>query len=121
MQPGKIQQGQRIAEPVSLLDVAPTILAQVEIGRPKEFTGLNMLKPLPDDRPIYLQRRKYKSEYVRGQGVPGELAGIVASPTKLVLGPEASVLEVYDLDADAAEADNIAKQEPEQTERLLRC
>lgn len=88
----------RVAEPVSLLDVAPTIAALAG-GRLEAVDGIDLLdaEPPPRDIPI-----EYLAEGVRAPQVT-----IVRGPRKLVRSYGEADL-VYDLDDDPAERLGIA-------------
>ena len=102
----------RIDEPVSLLDVFPTLLELTGTPLPPGIDGRSLVPhlvdepaPPPFDRgPISL----YESDQV----------GLVAWPYKLLLRPTDNLAEVYDLSRDFGERHDLAGEHPKLVSRL---
>jgi arylsulfatase A-like enzyme len=115
--PGRIGAGRRLREPVALIDIAPTVLSLV--GAPRdglaaEGTDLSgaLLRgdSLVADRPLYYQRRLYRTPTHRGADTREPMFAIRRGPWKLVAtGPE---VELFDLESDPGETRSLHHQEP---------
>lgn len=107
--PGNPRAGERIPHPVSLLDVAPTILESAglpeELGG-KQLPGRSLLQPLASSTPA----RRVASEtfYPRIHFGWSELRSLTGPRFHLVEGPRA---ELYDLDADPGETRNVVSEQ----------
>lgn len=98
--PGGRRAGQRIAAPVALTDVAPTILDAV--GLPAaDLPGRALLgaDPVPAGRPIYSET--YFTRYQYGWS---ELRSVIRNDDHYIRAPRP---ELYDLARDPAERDNL--------------
>jgi arylsulfatase A-like enzyme len=135
--PGEVPAGLVLAEPVSLLDVLPT-LAELLGSRGGAFEGRSFAAALrrggglDPARPLFLYRRDFGPRALAPAlfsvgGAPAEAAPIaVAGPHyalregrfKYVLAPEEAPPALYDLEADPGERANAAPQHPEQAARL---
>ena len=104
--PGRITPGQVYDEPVSTLDILPTVAAAcgVPVSEAKPLDGVNLLP--------YLTKEKV--------GVPHEalfwkLAGYSAvrvGKWKLYMEPKKGILKLFDLEADPREKDDRSAAEP---------
>ena len=99
----------RVAEPVMLADIMPTVLDMAQVPPPNEMRGIS-LKPMlhggtPDRRDLYF-------ECLTGAITYGwaELHGIRFGRWKLIDSPEP---ELFDLQEDPEELNNLAGFEPE--------
>jgi hypothetical protein len=103
---------------VSLIDVAPTILAVSGIAPPKEFRGANLI-PLatgagPGPRPDFV----YSEMDIDGRSLEAVRQGdskLIRDRGRLDGG---GVLELYDLARDPTERRNLARQAPREVARL---
>jgi tetratricopeptide (TPR) repeat protein len=99
-----VPRGQR-DDPVSLVDVAPTVLARAGVAAPAGTDGHDPLAGPPSaEREVYGE-----SEYPRLAGW-APLSMLVNARWKLL---EASTPELYDLARDASEANNAAPERPD--------
>jgi arylsulfatase A-like enzyme len=138
---GHFEAGTRVIEPVSLIDVLPTVLAAVGEAVPENVDGQGLFGAHRTlDRPIVLQRRSYASNRDQGHDVQGDLMGVVQWPQKFLAvsggpaeleAPDSGRLddtegrhsdgrELYDLSVDPREKDNIAADRPRRVHTLVR-
>jgi arylsulfatase A-like enzyme len=138
---GRIPRGSRIGAPVSLMDVAPTVLDAGGIGyREEEIQGRSLFRVLTGhqepnpERPIHLFRRQYPygTLYAGWNGlqpdgqpyppvpVAGEEYGLREGPWKYIIGPQERKRELFDLDADPRELTNLADEHPERVQAMHR-
>lgn len=105
---GHAPAGQVIAEPVSLIDVAPTILEAARVAQaPASFEGRSLLGTLDPDRAIFMQRRTYQGKELENTDVRGEMTALVRGGAKYILAPEENRREFYQLPSDPHEAHNL--------------
>ncbi|MEZ5332679.1 MAG: sulfatase [Thermoanaerobaculia bacterium] len=98
----------RTSAPVTLLDVAPTILEALGVGLGSELPGSSLLAEPPTGRTLVAERTLYGDE---------EKAAI-RWPWKLLWTPESGTLALFDLDADPGELRDRLPEEPAIAERL---
>jgi arylsulfatase A-like enzyme len=108
------QTGRRIRTPISLVDLAPTMLDAFGLPRPPSFQGRSLLpllrgEPLPEE-PLYaetgLRARQNQLLAIR----EGALKLILEVPGGRETAPPVLAEEAYDLAADPAERTNRAGQ-----------
>ena len=91
--PSTIKSATRVTEPVSSVDLAPTLLAllgfEIEAAG---FDGLNVLGGVPDDRKVYFSGWMRQSP-----------AGFVQANRKFIYSPTNKMVSIYDLSADPFE------------------
>ncbi len=99
-----------VDRPVSLADIAPTVLDLLGIEPPSAMDGISLLKSPPADRLIY-------SESLAGRLQHGwnDMRAAVVGDRKLILGPES---ELYDVLDDLSETHDLHTIEPETVEHL---
>ncbi|MBI5503457.1 MAG: sulfatase [Deltaproteobacteria bacterium] len=105
---GRVDAGKVVTEPVSLIDVAPTILEAARVTQaPPSFEGLSLLGKLDPDRAIFMQRRAYQGKELQDTDVRGEMTALVRGGAKYILAPEENRREFYQLPSDPHEAHNL--------------
>lgn len=111
------------SQPVTLLDVAPTLAGLAGLERAPSFLGRELTGALPEDHAVFLQRRDYRSRRVRGREVRGPLTAVVAQGHKYlatVSGEQSSTAELYHLADDPGELDDLSASRPGLSLRLAR-
>lgn len=106
----------RIDAPVSLIDVAPTVLALLGHAPLPGMHGRSLLPWLLDD-----DSPGPASERARSVPIPlneTEQHGVIDWPYKLMMRPGDNLVELYDLVADFAEAHDLSADRPELVQRL---
>jgi arylsulfatase A-like enzyme len=110
--PSKLPKGTVCDEPVISLDALPTICAAVGVGLPNNrvYDGKNMLPTLRGRTKGPLHKNLFWDDGVKQWAVR-------EGKWKLLYNREGS-LELYDLEADISEKNNLVKQRPEIAKRL---
>lgn len=123
--PGRLAAGRVEREPVALLDLAPTLLDVAEIAPSTAHQGRSLAPSLLSEdieiaaRPVFLYRRHYAGgEVAPGIEAKGEKFAIRAGRWKLIDGPAEASLELFDLDADPGETEDVASAHPDVVARL---
>lgn len=111
--PGARRGDTRVAEPVQLVDVFPTVVELLGLESPAELGGRSLLGRLPETRPIYAE-----TYYPRVHFGWSELTGIIEYPYHLIRGPDP---ELYDLAEDPGETENILRRERRIAARLRKA
>ena len=104
----------RVAEPVSLVDIMPTVLDYVGIDSELEFRGISLRGSVEGDDPgrrdIYFESLAGSLNYGWG-----ELRGVRYGDWKLI---DSNKPELFDLASDPGETTNLAELETQQVEDL---
>jgi len=110
--PGKLPKGAVCDEPVISLDIVPTICAAVGVKLPDDrvYDGKNMLPVLRAQTKKPLHKILFWDDGVKQWAVR-------EGRWKLLFNREGS-LELYDLQTDIGEKNNLAKQNPQIVKRL---
>lgn len=110
---GRIPGGKTLADPVSALDMFPTILSATGIDVPKDrkLDGLNLMP--------YVQGKSAKlpARTLHWRTFGGKFFAVREGRWKLFQA-EGKPPELYDLDTDAPESNNLAAREPKIVARL---
>lgn len=117
--PGEIPAGRRIATPVALADVAPTILALAGLPLPANMDGRSLAEAVrggaePAARPIFAMRRLVSETAGLGTGVK---LSVREGTWKYIWNGDRPQ-ELYDLAADPNERQNVIAQQPEIAARM---
>ena len=97
-----------VDEPVTLRDVMPTVLDQLDIAVPETVSG--HVVPSETPRPVCLEAWQLRSRF----GIAPQL-GVVEGEYKLIDIPQP---ELYNVVADPAEEKNLAEAEPARVEEM---
>ena len=103
--------GVHIDRPVSLVDVMPTVLTLLGIEGPAGMDGLDLTQPPAGTRPLFVEAFQGLADY--GWAA---LLGVQEGTTKYIHGPD---VELYDLDEDPFERDDLAPAQPQRTAEML--
>lgn len=102
----------RSDEPASNLDLLPTLAWLTGLPAPQGVSGRNLFEEGPAERPLpTVKSVKYKGERELG-------AALHEGPWKLIVECSAGRRELYDLERDPSEHDDLAEQEPERARAL---
>ena len=107
--------GMRISERVQQVDFMPTMLSFYDLAQPETVSGRSLFPLLEGES--FGERAMYtESEYCSLNYGWAPLASIVRGKWKLI---DAPTIELYDLEADPGELNNLATERPEAVESLL--
>ncbi|HYC00017.1 MAG TPA: sulfatase [Candidatus Limnocylindrales bacterium] len=107
---GHLPAGRVVETPVSLVDVAPSILSAIGAAPLAISEGDDMFGDLDEGRLIFLQRRAYKNNEVRGKVVRGEMTAVVQRDSKYITAPDEKRRELYDLRDDPKEVRDLLRK-----------
>ena len=123
--PGVLAPGARIAAPVGLVDLAPTLLDLLGVANGSAgFAGESVARALRGEaelgpeRPILLVRRHYEPGIIDGVRVNGVQLAVRQGRWKYIEGAAFRVRELYDLERDPGERVNRFREEPGVARRL---
>ena len=108
----------RVEGPISLVDVAPTYLDLMDISVPQDFEGQSLVAtmlgkaPVPD-RPIFSELLPYTNWKEHHKS-------LIYGDKKLIKVFTAGTSELYDIEQDPAEQQNIASEDKESYQKLDR-
>jgi len=106
----------RINTPVSVLDIAPTLLDLLNIPQPAAFRGISVAGVLGP--PVILPNRPLYAEHLANTNWNKTMRTLIAPPYKLHSWPEESRYELYNLDEDPGESTNLVTSHPDVAARL---
>jgi arylsulfatase A-like enzyme len=113
-----------VAQPVSLVSLAATLFDAAGLEVPSDLDGPSLL-PLVAGRRLAPQTPFFDVDFVPlARGIQVKRArkrGLVAGPLKVIRDELADSLELYDLDADPGEVQNLAGERPNLATRLDRA
>ncbi len=113
--------GERLQGPASLVDLMPTILGRLRVPVPEGLEGVDLApfwmtgEGVPRDRRIFGEADMWFSQK-RGN----QRRSIRMGRYKLTWDKDTDARELFDLEADPGELENIVEREPELVERLWR-
>jgi choline-sulfatase len=94
-----------IEQPVTLVDLMPTVLALLDLPTPEGVDGVPLLPHLVDDAPPELTA--WDRTIVLNES---EQRGVVAWPYKLLIRPADNLIELYDLSQDPGERHDLSRR-----------
>lgn len=108
--PGNINDHTVIERNVSIMDISPTILSQLEIPVPEDMEGDNLFNPKIDERVLYFEAYKGAVHHDRGQKfhlkVEPVRYGLLKDSMKLIYD---NGFESYNIQKDWFESKNVYK------------
>jgi arylsulfatase A-like enzyme len=112
--PAVLPQGRRIVQPVSILDVLPTLAQLVGLDVPQDRSGVSLAPSLagraePPERTLFALRLK--------EGGTRQLWAAQRGNWKLILSGTGA--QLYDHSIDPLERKDVSREHPETVERLL--
>ncbi|MBY0274263.1 sulfatase [Candidatus Binatia bacterium] len=114
---GKVEPGRRVAEPVHLVDVLPTVVAAAGIAPPAGTSGVDLVAALTGraelsaERLIYLTRPYFGERARKYHGGTGWGFGLRRGSWKLIEAQSEGRRNLYDLARDPEEQENRAGEE----------
>ncbi|MBM3985385.1 MAG: hypothetical protein FJ296_06820, partial [Planctomycetes bacterium] len=120
--PGRVPAGQRVAAPVRLLDLPPTLADLVDAEPLPSWQG-HSLVPLmrgtapPGDEPALSM--KFSLDRKLGGALGDHETALYAEGCKLIIHHDHQKASLFDLQADPGERHDLADERPEQLARLL--
>jgi arylsulfatase A-like enzyme len=120
--------GPRVVDaPVQLVDLMPTVLELAGCATPplpapaRSLAGVLRGRVAADrEREVFLQRRRYDEPLITGQVVRGNKYALRAGRWKYIEAREEGTYELYDLDRDAGEMQNLFGAPPMEAAALPR-
>lgn len=105
----------RVATPVSLLDIAPTLIELAGADEVPEYRGVSLVPWLvgedPPHPPVFFEKHR---------AIDDPEKGMIMWPYKIIVVSPLSHIRIFDLSKDPGEKTNIAKTMPEaQRDRLI--
>ncbi|MCD6515994.1 MAG: sulfatase [Candidatus Aminicenantes bacterium] len=101
------KKGIRISEPVSLLDIAPTIMDTMGFNGLPHFKGKSMNSPR-EEREHFIFQETYKPQAIRNK------FALLHYPFHLIYTPVSGKYELYDLESDPWERNNVYDEKSEE-------
>jgi arylsulfatase A-like enzyme len=102
----------RVAEPVGVWDIAPTVLAYLGLPAIPGAEGRDVLRARPEPRPIFAETPLNLVE------VSFFSYAVTAGNWRYIYDVRGNTVELYDLDADAGELHNLVDLEPAKAAEL---
>lgn len=125
--PAKLPVGKKIAEPVQLADLMPTVLELAGLAMPQMerkpdgqsvAAALRGNTKLDSRRAVLLQRRSYARGWERGVAMKGEKHAVRVGSWKYIEAKDENTFELYDLASDPGEKRNVFADKPEERASL---
>jgi arylsulfatase A-like enzyme len=110
--------GRRVAEPVSLVDVVPTVLAQLRVPAPSGLDGRDLAPLWRGEAAPELHERVLLGEADHSREAPNLTASARHGHLKLVVDRASGQVRLFDLSDDPGESRDASAQHPEEVARL---
>lgn len=110
-----ILSGKRVTQQVRSIDLAPTVLDYLGMEIPIEMQGLSLVPLLTEEQRLRTHVSYMETFYPKTQMRWSELKGIRTDRWKFILAPNP---ELYDLEADPSESENVLQRFPAEADRL---
>ena len=125
--PKQIPSRQEISGPVELTDLAPTLLDLIGMdvsegayhGR-SLAAALRGQSDLDEQRPVFLHRRPFQGDFRGSYWAEGEVFGVREGQWKYLEGKEEKLRQLFDLDQDPKEKENLIEEFPDIAKKLAR-
>ena len=117
-----VDAGVRVEEPVSLIDVFPTLLALTGLSAPAGIDGRDLGPLARGEAPSesrFLFAEADHNNVVNGEKVQDLLRMVRSGDWKLQLDTVSGAVELYDLASDPGETRDLSESEPDRTALLL--
>ncbi len=123
-----IPEGKKIQQPVRILDIAPTILAYLDIEKGEGMEGRNLMPMIEEEHPTESFHIYFETNSVAVVNLP-ILKNLLADPSPVAVGLRVDNIkityqfkknkwELYDLDEDPKELNNLFATEEHQSQIL---
>ncbi|MDB4433389.1 sulfatase-like hydrolase/transferase [bacterium] len=123
--PGRIEVGRALKAPIELTDLMPTILGLMEVhcdggrfqgvSRAAALRGEALIDP---ENTVFLQRRPFPPSRIAGFSVAGDAFGARVGRWKYIEASEEGARELFDLESDPGETENLYADFPTRAEEL---
>lgn len=113
--------GQRVDAPVQTVDLYPSILSLLDAEVPAELQGEDLFAAIEGEedleRPVFSEARVPKRKRFTGFG---QLVAVRSGGWKLIYNRTRKSAELYHLETDPGEKDNLIDRETDQARKLIR-
>jgi arylsulfatase A-like enzyme len=107
----------KVEVPIGHLDIAPTLLGLFDLPVPKTYSGQNHANSIVNNEPFKPQ--EVMLEVLPDSNYDGHILGMRSGSMKVLYSPRTHHFEVYDLDVDPDELNNIAADHSDLRATLL--
>lgn len=109
--PGKVRE-QSVSTPVSLIDIAPTVLDLLGVSRSAQsFDGLSLAACLLEGECDLPRDRLFAEVDFKSSNIDAHKSAVITDPHKLILDLPTQSRELYDREQDPEELKNLAETE----------
>jgi arylsulfatase len=115
-----LPRGRRVSEPVSLIDVLPTVLALLGVPAPEDLDGLDLRPLWTGGASAALRDRAFFGEADHGNQPDDRTRSVRRGRFKLILDRPTGESRLYDLVADPRETRDVSAEHPVEAAALRR-